>query len=220
MMPAALRPRRLVQAACVALLGAMALGQASGQTVALAGVLGSKALLVIDGNAPRALAPGETHGGVRLMALQGDTAQVDVGGDRRTLRLGEAPVSVGTRANGRRVVLSADGRGHFVSLGQINGRTMQYMVDTGASTVAIGVSDAERMGLDYRQGQRVTMGTANGVAQGWRIVLDTVRLGDVMLYGVEAVVTPQPMPFVLLGNNVLGEFKMTRTPDQMVLEKR
>ncbi|GAA4422201.1 hypothetical protein GCM10023090_12960 [Acidovorax lacteus] len=204
----------------MALLGAMALGQASGQTVALAGVLGSKALLVIDGNAPRALAPGETHGGVRLMALQGDTAQVDVGGDRRTLRLGEAPVSVGTRANGRRVVLSADGRGHFVSLGQINGRTMQYMVDTGASTVAIGVSDAERMGLDYRQGQRVTMGTANGVAQGWRIVLDTVRLGDVMLYGVEAVVTPQPMPFVLLGNNVLGEFKMTRTPDQMVLEKR
>lgn len=204
----------------MALAAAMACGLANGQTVALAGVLGSKALLVIDGSAPRALAPGEVHGGVRLMALQGDTAQVEVGGDRRTLRLGEAPVSVGTRASGRRLVLSADGRGHFVSLGQINGRTMQYMVDTGASTMAIGVSDAERMGLDYRQGQRVTMGTANGVAQGRRVVLDTVRLGDVVLYGIEAVVTPQPMPFVLLGNNVLGEFKMTRTPDQMVLEKR
>lgn len=219
-MHAAFRLVPRLQAGLLALGLAFAPALAGAQTVALAGVLGSKALLVVNGGAPRALAPGETHAGVRLTSVQGDSAQVEVGGQRQTLRLGEAPVSVGARASGRRVVLSADARGHFVSLGQINGRTMQYMVDTGASTVAIGLADAERMGLDYRQGARVHMGTANGIAQGWRVVLDTLRLGDVEIYGVDAVVTPQSMPFVLLGNNVLGEFKMTRTQDQMVLEKR
>lgn len=203
--------------ACGLLLGPLVV---AAQTVALAGVLGSKALLVVNGGAPRALTPGESHEGVRLTTLQGDTAQVEVAGERRTLRLGEAPVSVGARSSSRKVVLSADARGHFISLGQINGRTMQYLVDTGASTVAIGIADAERMGLDYRQGQRVHVGTANGIAQGWRVVLDTLRLGEVEVRGIEAVVTPQAMPFVLLGNNVLSEFKMTRTQDQMVLEKR
>jgi aspartyl protease family protein len=50
--------------------------------------------------------------------------------------------------------------------------------------------------------------------------LDSVRIGDVEVFGVEAIVTPQSMPFVLLGNSFLTEFQMTRTNDQMVLEKR
>lgn len=62
--------------------------------------------------------------------------------------------------------------------------------------------------------------TANGVAQGWLLKLDSVRVGDVEVFGVDAIVTPQPMPYVLLGNSFLGEFQMTRTNDQMVLEKR
>ena len=64
------------------------------------------------------------------------------------------------------------------------------------------------------------LSTANGVAQGWRIRLDSVRIGDVEVFGIDAVVTPQPMPYVLLGNSFLGQFQMTRTNDQMVLEKR
>jgi aspartyl protease family protein len=93
-------------------------------------------------------------------------------------------------------------------------------VDTGASTVAIGRQDAERMGLNYQNGQPVRMNTANGVAQGWRMKLDSVRIGDVEVFGVEAIITPQPMPYVLLGNSFLTEFQMTRINDQMVLEKR
>jgi aspartyl protease family protein len=93
-------------------------------------------------------------------------------------------------------------------------------VDTGASSVAIGKTDADRMGLKYLQGQPMRFSTANGVAQGWRIRLDSVRIGDVEVFGIDAVVTPQPMPYVLLGNSFLGQFQMTRNNDQMVLEKR
>lgn len=207
--------------ACALLLTALSTGLVHAQTaVALAGILGSKALLVVNGSAPRGIAVGETHQSVRVISVEKEQALVEVDGARRSLRLGEAPVSVGSRTGGRRVVLMADARGHFINTGMINGTRMQYMVDTGASTVAIGKPDADRMGLQYTKGQPVQMNTANGVAQGWLIRLDSVRIGDVEVYGVEAVVTPQGMPYVLLGNSLLGAFQMTRTNDQLVLEKR
>ncbi|HRO53564.1 MAG TPA: TIGR02281 family clan AA aspartic protease [Alicycliphilus sp.] len=195
--------------------------QVQAQDVALAGILGGKALLVVNGSAPRGVAPGESHMGVQVVSVGREDAVVDSAGGRRSLRLGEAPVRVGGSGTGQRVVLKADARGHFVSNGQINGRIMQYMVDTGASTVAIGRPDAQRMGLKFEeQGQSVRMNTANGVAQGWRMRLDSVRVGDVELRGVDAIVTPQPMPYVLLGNSFLREFEMSRNGDEMMLLKR
>lgn len=196
---------------------------AHAQSVALAGMLGSKALLVVDAHPPRAVGAGDEYQGVKVIAITKEEATVEVKGARRTLRLGEAPVSVGGRsgsASGRRVTLTADSRGHFVNSGSINGQVMQYMVDTGASTVAIGRPDADRMGLKYQNGQPVRMSTANGIGQGWRMKLDSVRIGDVEVFGVEAIITSQPMPYVLLGNSFLNEFQMTRSNDQMVLEKR
>ncbi|MBV7540727.1 TIGR02281 family clan AA aspartic protease [Acidovorax sp. sic0104] len=194
---------------------------AHAQSVGIAGMLGSKALLVVDAHPPRALGAGDEFQGVKVIAVGKDEATVEIKGGQRVLRLGEAPVSVGRKGgSGRRVVLVADSRGHFVNSGTINGRVMQYMVDTGATSVAIGRTDAERMGLNYQGGQPVRMSTANGVSQGWRMKLDSVRIGDVEVFGVEAVITPQPMPYVLLGNSFLNEFQMTRMNNEMVLEKR
>ena len=192
---------------------------AGAQAVALAGILGSKALLVVDGTAPRSVAAGDSHQGVKVVSVGREDAVLEVSGVRRTVRLGESPVGAVAQA-GQRVVLAGDSRGHFISQGQINGQAMQFMVDTGATTIAIGLPDAQRMGLNYRSGQPVRMNTANGVTQGWRLVLDSVRIGDVQVRGVEAIVTPQAMPYVLLGNNFLAQFQMTRNNDQMVLEKR
>ncbi len=200
---------------------------AAAQSVALSGVLGSKALLVIDGGTPRALAACDSLQDVRVLQVSGDTAEVEIKGRRQTLRLGEAPISLGGRgaaagdpALGRRVVLKADNRGHFIERGQINGKTMVYMVDTGASSVAIGRSDAERMGLPFLKGQPVMMRTANGDAQGWSLRLDSVRVGDVEVFGVDAVVAPLAMPYVLLGNSFLAHVQMTRQGSEMVLERR
>ena len=80
------------------LAATLAACSAWGQSVALTGVLGSKALLVVDGSAPKAIAVNESHKGVRLLQLNGDAAVVDVKGQRQNLRLGEAPVSLGSRA--------------------------------------------------------------------------------------------------------------------------
>ena len=196
---------------------------APAQSVALAGMLGSKALLVVNGTAPKTVAAGETHEGVKVISTSGDLAIVEQDGKRSTLRVGEAPVNMGASKSGgksNRIVLVAGSGGHFMTAGQINGKAVQFMVDTGATSVAMGAQDAERTGINFRTGQPVMMSTANGNVQGYRIKLDSVRVGDVEVFGVDAVVTPQPMPFMLLGNSFLTRFQMLRENDQMTLTKR
>jgi aspartyl protease family protein len=118
------------------------------------------------------------------------------------------------------VVLTVGSGGHFSTQGQINGKAVHMVVDTGASVVAMSMADAQRMGVDYKAGQVVSMSTANGVIPAWRVKLASVRVGDVLVYDVDSVVTSGSMPFVLLGNSFLSRFQMTRSNDQMVLQKR
>lgn len=206
--------------ACVAILS---VGAASAQSVALQGMLGGKALLIVDGAAPKTVATGETHKGVKVVSTAGDEAVVEIDGKRHSLRVGDAPASVGKSAGGVRgnkIVMTAGSGGHFLVQGSINGSAARFMVDTGATMIAMGASDAERLGLNYKAGQLGQVSTANGVAPAWKIKLDSVRIGDVEVHGVDALVSPQPMPFILLGNSFLTRFQMKRENDMMVLERR
>ena len=226
-----LRLRPLLALNCVRFFAALmltvlALNPAVAQTesVALAGMLGSKALLIVNGTAPKTVAAGESHQGVKVISTSGDEAVIEQSGKRLTLRVGQAPVSVGGSAaasgRGTRIVLTESGGGHFMTAGQVNGRAVQFMVDTGATVVAMSVADAERAGVAYKTGQPVLMSTANGAIQAYRIRLNSVRVGDVEVFDVEAVVTPQPMPYMLLGNSFLTRFQMKRDNQQMTLDKR
>lgn len=199
-------------------------GQTFAQTVGLSGMLGGRALVIVDGSPPKSVAAGESYKGVKVVSTQGDMAVLEIAGKRHTLRVGDAPASVGgngdAQAGGNRVVLTAGSGGHFMTLGQINGRAAQMMVDTGATGVGISVADAERMGINYKAGKPMQASTANGIISGWRIKLNSVQIGDVVVREVDAAVTSGSMPYVLLGNSFLTHFQMTRTNDQMVLEKR
>ena len=202
---------------------ALAFDAVHAQSVALAGMLGSKALLVVNGTSPKTVAAGESHQGVKVISTSGDQAVVEQNGKRSTLRLGEAPVHMGAAnsgGKGNRIVLSAGSGGHFMTAGQVNGRAVQFMVDTGATSVAMSAQDAERAGVNFKTGQPVMMSTANGNVQGYRIKLDSVRVGEVEIFNVDAVVSPQAMPYMLLGNSFLTRFQMLRENDQMTLTKR
>jgi len=204
------------------LLAAAAVAHAAG-SVTLTGSIGSRAILIVNGNPPKTIAVGESYQGVKLVSLQAEQAVVELDGKRVNLRM-DTPVSIGggggTGGGGSRVVLSADSRGHFMTQGAINGRPVTFMLDTGATSIALSADDALRIGLDYSKGQRVVMNTANGQAQGYRLRLQSVRVGDVEVYDIDAIVSPQAMPFVLLGNSFINRFSMRRDADQMILEKR
>jgi len=199
------------------LLFAAACALAQAQSVTLTGTIGSRAILIVNGGAPKTLAVGETFQGVKLVALQGEQATVEAEGKRVALRM-DTPVSIG--GGGTRIVLPASSGGHFMAQGAINGRTVNFMLDTGATTIALSAADAQRIGLDFSKGQPVRMNTANGVSQGYRVQLASVRVGDVEVYDVDAIVSQQPMPYILLGNSFINRFSMRRDADQMVLEKR
>ena len=200
-------------------------GFAQAQSVMLTGTIGSRAILIVDGSAPKTVAVGETFQGVKLLSLAAEQATVEAGGKRVALRM-DQPVSIGGNGGnaggggGTRIVLPVSSGGHFMTQGAINGRSVNFMLDTGATTVALSAADAQRIGLDFSKGQPVRVNTANGVAQGWRVRLNSVRVGDVEVYDVEAIVSQQPMPYVLLGNSFISRFSMRRDADQMVLEKR
>ncbi len=203
-------------------------GQSASRTVVLGGIMGNKALLIINGNPPKAVAVGDTYLGVTVVSIQGDSAHVAQAGQTRSVRVGEAPVSVGalatsggaSGASSGKIVMQAGSGGHFAGQGQINGKSFQFLVDTGATAVALGLEDAKRMGLNYLQGQQIQLATANGTSRGWRVKLALVRVGDVDVYDVDAVVTSSDMPYVLLGNSFLTRFQMTRTNETLVLVKR
>ncbi|AMM23590.1 retropepsin-like aspartic protease family protein [Variovorax sp. PAMC 28711] len=205
------------------LLAAAALSSHAADSVMLTGTIGSRAILIVNGGAPKTVAVGETFQGVKLLALASEQATVEAAGKRLVLRM-DTPASIGgggsSGGGGNRIVLPADSRGHFMTQGTINGRTVNFMLDTGATSVALSAADAQRIGLDYSKGQPIRMNTANGVANGYRLRLSSVRVGDVEVYDIDAVVTEQSMPFVLLGNSFINRFSMRRDADQMVLEKR
>jgi aspartyl protease family protein len=204
----------------VALACAAALSSA--QTVTLNGAIGTRqALLVIDGQ-PLAVAVGATAKGVRLLSLSPTQAEVEIGGVRRTLTLGAVQVRMsGPGAGEREIVLTAGPGGHFLATGAVNGRAANFMVDTGATAVAISQSEADRMGIDYRNSTRRGMAeTANGRVPAFGVTLNSVRVGDVEVANVEAVVLPAAMPHILLGNSFLMRFQMKRENDILRLEKR
>lgn len=213
----------MLRAALLLLIAGLLAPVAMAQNVSLSGMLGSKALLIVDGSPPKGVAVGETHKGVKVIATQGDVAVLEIAGKKQTLRVGDAPASVGGSASGdggNKIVLTAGSGGHFLTTGQINGRSAQMMVDTGATGISISTADADRMRIDYKSGRPMQASTANGVINGWRITLASVQVGDVIVREVDAAVTSGSMPYVLLGNSFLGRFQMTRTNEQMVLEKR
>jgi aspartyl protease family protein len=209
--------RRLL--ALVVLLGS---GAAVAQSVSMGGSLGHNALLVIDGR-PRNVPVGATVDGVRVVSVSGNDAVVEVKGQRVTLHLGDAQVNLGGKASegiGKQIVLSAESGGHFYSGGTINGANVRFLVDTGATNVAMSQDEAECIGLDYKKGQRGLTRTANGVVPIYKTQLTTVRIGDVQVYNVEATILPQPMSHVLLGNSFLTRFQMKRENDRLTLDLR
>ena len=192
------------------------------QTVSMSGSLGDKALLMIDG-APRTVATGATVQGVRLVSVTGSEAVVEVKGKRVGLPLGGAQVNIGgapSDGGGTQIVMTAGSGGHFFTGGSINGKAVRFLVDTGATYVSMGINDAERLGIDYRAGQRGMTNTANGAMAVYKIALASVRVGDVLVYDVEALVGQAPMDQVLLGNSFLTRFQMKRENDTMTLSKR
>lgn len=189
--------------------------------VAVAGIFPGKALLVVDGGAPRTVAIGQTSAeGVRVLAIEGDAVTIELSGRRQVLRMGQSVVAQASAGGAQESTLAADARGHFVTAGAINGRGVRFIVDTGATMVALGAGEATRIGLDWRKGASGYVQTANGTARAWKVRLDSVRVGDIVVHGVDALVSESDMPLALLGMSFLSRMEIRNDGSTLVLKKR
>jgi aspartyl protease family protein len=193
--------------------------------VNVVGLFAGKAVLMIDGGKPRTLSVGQvTPEGVRLISATSESAVVEVGGRRQTLAPGQS-THIGSGASGSgqsQAKLTADSGGHFFTAATVNGISLKFLVDTGASLITLSSSDAKSAGVNYLSGQKAALMTANGLIPAYRVKLDTVRLGDITLNNVDGIVVEGNSlgGFGLLGMSFLNRVEMRREGDQMTLIRR
>jgi aspartyl protease family protein len=189
--------------------------------VRVSGLFTDKAVVQIDGGRLQTLSVGQKSAeGVTLVSVERDAATFDIGGKRVTLGMGHARMVTDDTIR-ESTVLTADVQGHFYTDGQLNGRSVRFVVDTGATLISIPASEARRLSIDYQKGQKALMRTANGNATGYLVKLDTVSVGSVTVYGVDAVVIEGTgLASTLLGMSFLNRMNMRREGDIMTLTRR
>lgn len=178
-----------------------------------------KAMLSIDGTR-RVLARGERSAeGIELLDADTDRAVVRIGDKRLTLRPGGVVSARFEKPQKREVRILRNGSGAYLASGLINGRAVNLLVDTGASSVALNETVARRLGIDYmRDGRLINVQTASGVVDGYIVNLDRVRLGEIELRNVTGnVVMGDGPPKVLLGMSFLNRLQLENQGNVLVL---
>jgi aspartyl protease family protein len=208
------------RAYCIGLVGLLLALPAHATDVTLVGVFpGKAAVLQIDGGRPTTVRLGRSAQGVNVLAVEEKQALVEIDGRRLTLLLGQY-ASSSPSGDRQRITLAADARGHFFADGSIDGGPVRFLVDTGASMVALPASDANRLGIDYRKGPRGIIQTAGGNAIAYRVKFDRVKVGGISLVNVDGVVLEQGLDIALLGMSFLNRVEMQRDGQSMVLIRR
>lgn len=187
------------------------------------GLFSNKAVVAINGSAPQTIAAGQTKSGVKLISASSDSATFLVEGKQQTLRMGQAASVAGGNApeNNSPVSLYADQAGHFFGNLSINGVSLKYVVDTGATTVALNSGDAKYAKIDYEKGERITMSTANGDVSAYLVKISTLKIGTIILNNVEATVNEGGSPpVVLLGMTALNRMSMKNENSILTLSKK
>lgn len=205
------------------ILGALLLAAVEAQTqeVRAIALFPQRALLEIDGT-ERLLKVGETSPeGVQLVAADSRHAEISIQGRSARLELSQHIAATFTAAEVAEVRVPRDSRGHYFVGGAINGHPVEFMVDTGATAIALNSAAAERLGIDWEKGGAGMTSTAGGVVPTRQLTLAKVSVGGITLHQVAAVVVigAHP-PHVLLGNSFLTKVEMAEDAGTLVLRRK
>jgi len=194
---------------------------AAATDVTVIGLFPGMAVITIDRGSPKTLKVGErTAEGVMLVSVGNGNAELEIDGKRQTLEMGqhfETSSMTGARTS---VTLAQDGSGHFRTEASVNGVRVRFLVDTGATLVAIPMSVANRLGINYLQGSPSYSVLADGRRiPSYRVNLESVAVGDIVLYNVDGVVS-QGSGEPLLGMSFLSRTELRNDGQSLVLTKR
>jgi len=210
-------PMRFLALLLTATLSLIAATTTAAPRVQVVGLFPGAAVLNVDGQR-KLVRVGQTGpGGVVVVSADSRGAVLRVEGIERSYGLSRE-LSSGFAEPERKQLSIAKGQGgHYWIAGSINGQSVQFLVDTGATSVAINENQARRLGIDYRvDGRQIVVGTASGTAKAWKVHLNSVKVGAIDVMGVDAVVVEGASPTeALLGMSFLG--RVSWREDQGVL---
>ena len=208
---------RLLTLLALLLLSAQSLA-ANNMTVK--GLFKNTIVLTVDGQ-QLLIKKGQTKEGITLIQSNSRQAVIEVGGQRQTVTL-SSRVGGSYQAPSKRVVrIASQQGGHHWVRGQVNGRSVDFVVDTGASVISMNLSTAKRLGIDYQKGKPARASTANGVIEVRSVLLEKVTVGSIIQNQVAATVhMDDSLPVVLLGNSFLSNVDMRTEDGVLVLEAR
>lgn len=215
------RRQRLIKSAISAALTLLAGPVTAEPLIELQAVLGTSAVLQVDG-VRRTLRVGQTSPeGVHLVALDSAAARVEVDGRVINVPFGGRAGGAMQSASTATVRIARDSNGMYVTSGSINGKPVEFLVDTGASTVAMNDATARRLGIDYRAGDRRLVETASGIAEAWFVTLREVAVGSIRVPNVQAGVIRGEQPSrALLGMSFLSRTSIEHEQDTLVLRRK
>jgi aspartyl protease family protein len=189
------------------------------QVVAL---FNNRVMVEVDGER-HFLKVGETSPeGIGLISSTTEEAVLLIDGRREAHGLGSVVGGTYVEREETEVRIWRDVNGAFNTVGSINGRTTNMMVDTGATSVAISEVEAKRLGIPYRlEGRRIMVNTASGSARAYGVNFDRIKVGDIELHNVEGIVLEGASPRqVLLGMSFLRRVEMENRDEVLLLRSK
>ena len=191
---------------------------ASAANVTVVGVMGKRVMFQIDG-AQRLVGEGErVTGSFRVTEISNDHVILESQGRKQRVGIGQRVLAAS--GGDETSVLYANAQGHYISSGSINDQPVRFLVDTGATTIAMGISDARKLGLNKLQGNTMGAATANGSMSVTCVQVEKVSLGDINMTNVPACYSEKEMPIILLGMSFLSRTEMKNVGSQLHLKKK
>ena len=194
----------------------------AGMDVRVVGLFADRAVLLVEGQQHMLRVGQSSPEGVKLVSASSESAVLLIDGEEITARL-DGRVSARKRtAAVKEVQVWRNTSGMFTTVGSINGLHVPFLVDTGATQVAMNASQARRLGIDFHViGKPAEVTTASGVVRAWAVTLDSVKVGDLEVRNVPAVVLEGAQPKVtLLGMSYLGRMEILHEGQLMTLRKK
>jgi len=114
------------------------------------------------------------------------------------------------------IILKRNRAGHYVSSGTINYKSVVFLLDTGATNVAVPQQMADYLGL--KPGRQITISTANGNTIGYQTHIDHLSIGDIQLQNIRAIITPN-LNDILLGMSALKQLEFTQRGNQLIIRQ-
>lgn len=186
----------------------------------LIAIMGSKAMVEVDG-ARKLMEAGQSASGAKLLNVSADAVVFEAGGRKLTLSMDNRSIKSNISPEGGKKLVMPNDNGHFYAGLAINGLPLRGVVDTGATVLTLSSNHARAAGIDLSRATTGTAVTAQGTVATRQTTINTLRLGDIVLHNIDAlVIDGQFPPTPLIGMNVLQRFTMQRDADRLTLIQR